>query len=158
VRTAILPPEVEASQGEAAGLISRAAADIVDLVITIVLVAVLYLGYGGYRFVLHPRAFRWPELGIGTLSWVAALVFVVYLAEGWSITGRTLGKQMMGLRAVRRDGSRIHHARAFVRALICAAFPIGLVWCAIDRERRAVHDLILGTAVVYDWHRQIPRS
>lgn len=156
MKTATVPPEVEASQGQAAGLISRAIADVVDVFITIVVVFAMYLGYSGYRFVLHPRTYRWPEPGMGTLSWIAALVFVVYLAEGWSITGRTLGKQMMGLRAVRKDGSRIHHGRAFLRALICAAFPIGLAWCAIDRERRAIHDLVLGTAVLYDWRRQIP--
>jgi uncharacterized RDD family membrane protein YckC len=158
MKTATVPPVVEASQGQSAGLISRAAADIVDLLITIVVVLVGYLGLTGFRFVLHPRTFHWPELGAVTLSWVAALVFLLYLAEGWSITGRTLGKQMMGLRAVRRDGSRIRHGRAYLRAFLCTLFPVGLVWCAIDRDHRAVHDLILGTAVVYDWRRQIPRS
>lgn len=149
---------MEASQGRSAGLISRAAADIVDLLITIVIVLGGYLGLSAYRFVLHPRLFHWPEPGMVNLSAVAALVFLVYLAEGWSITGRTLGKQMMGLRAVRKDGERIRHGRAFARAFLCTLFPIGLVWCAIDRRHRAVHDLILGTAVVYDWHRRIPQS
>ncbi len=28
---------------------------------------------------------------------------------------------------------------------VCAFVPIGLVWCAVDRERRALHDLVLRT-------------
>jgi len=46
-------------------------------------------------------------------------------------------------------------ARAFFRAVVCAVFPLGLLWCAVDRKRRAIHDLLLRTRVVYDW---IPRG
>jgi uncharacterized RDD family membrane protein YckC len=40
---------------------------------------------------------------------------------------------------------------AFVRALVASIFPIGLLWCAIDRRNRAIHDLLTGSTVVYDW-------
>jgi uncharacterized RDD family membrane protein YckC len=46
--------------------------------------------------------------------------------------------------------------RALARAVLSTLFPIGLVWCAIDRQHRAVHDLLLGTSVVYDWRRRVP--
>ena len=153
-----LPSQVEASQGRSAGLVSRTVADAVDLVVTIVFVLVAYLGVSALWFILRPRVFRWPEPGATNLSAFAALVFVLYLAAGWSATGRTIGKQVMGLRAVRRNGTRIGAARALVRALLCTLFPVGLLWCAIDPEHRAVHDLLLGTAVVYDWRRRVPTS
>jgi uncharacterized RDD family membrane protein YckC len=150
--------EVEASQGRSAGLVSRASADVIDILVTIVVVLVAYLGVHAIRFVLRPRAFRWSEPGAFSLSALAAALFVIYLTAGWSITGRTIGKQMMALRAVRTGGARIGVGRALARALLCTFFPIGLLWCAIDRQHRAVHDLLLGTSVVYDWGRRVPAS
>jgi uncharacterized RDD family membrane protein YckC len=148
---------VEVSQGRSAGLISRASADAIDVLVTIVVVLVGYLGVHAIRFVLRPRAFRWLEPGAFNLSVLAAVLFVIYLAASWSITGRTIGKQMMGLRAV-RTGARIGVGRALVRALLSTFFPVGLLWCAIDRKHRAIHDLLVGTSVVYDWRRRVPAS
>jgi uncharacterized RDD family membrane protein YckC len=61
----------------------------------------------------------------------------------------------MGLRVTDRSGGRLRGPRAFLRAVVCAAFPVGLVWCGIDRRGRALHDLLLGSRVTYDW---IPTS
>jgi uncharacterized RDD family membrane protein YckC len=131
---------------------------VIDVLVTIVVVLVAYLGVHAIRFVLRPRVFRWWEPGAFNLSALAAVLFVIYLAASWSITGRTIGKQTMGLRAVRTGGARIGVGRALARALLCTFFPFGLVWCAIDREHRGVHDLLVGTSVVYDWRRRVPAS
>ena len=61
----------------------------------------------------------------------------------------------MGLRVTDRSGGKLHGPRALLRAVVCAAFPVGLVWCAIDRRSRALHDLLVGSQVTYDW---IPTS
>lgn len=109
----------------------------------------------GVRFLLRPREFRWPtpEAGlIGALGWG---LLILYLAIGWATTGRTIGKQLMGLRVVSRHGDRLHFGVALLRAVVCAAFPIGLFWCAVSRENRSVADLVLRTSVVYDWHRGV---
>jgi uncharacterized RDD family membrane protein YckC len=82
-------------------------------------------------------------------------LLIVYLAVAWSASGRTLGKQLMGLRVERRDGSGVGSGAAFVRAVICAAIPIGLAWSIVSRDRAAVHDLIVRTKVVYDWHPRV---
>ena len=124
---------MEASQGRSAGLVSRTAADVVDVLVAVAVVLVAYLGLSAFRFVLRPRVFQWPEPGTFRLSALAAGLFVLYLTAGWSITGRTIGKQVMGLRAVRTDGTRI---------------GVG----------RALHDLLVGTAVQYDWRRRLPSS
>lgn len=119
------------------------------------MIVVGYLGVSAFRLVLRPRIFRWPEPGALNLSVMGAAVFALYLAVSWAATGRSAGKQIMGLRAVRPDGSRIGLGRASVRAVVCVLFPFGLLWCAFDRQGRAVHDLIAGTSVVYDWRRRV---
>ena len=76
---------------------------------------------------------------------------VGYLTITWWIAGRSVGDHLWGVRVVIRDGREVGLARSFVRAVVCAVFPLGLLWCAVDRDRRSVHDLLLRTSVVYDW-------
>jgi uncharacterized RDD family membrane protein YckC len=110
-----------------------------------------HLAFSAIAFVTKPRAFEWPNPGplvLATLWWV---LLVLYLTIMWSVSGRTLGDQVMGLRVLTLGGDRLHGVRAFLRAIVCAVFPLGLLWCAVDRRRRGVHDLIVRTQVVYDW-------
>jgi uncharacterized RDD family membrane protein YckC len=64
----------------------------------------------------------------------------------------------MGIRVVTGTRNRLGLTRAFGRAVLCVAFPVGLLWCAATRERRAVHDLALRTSVIYDWLPRPTRS
>jgi uncharacterized RDD family membrane protein YckC len=135
--------------------VSRSLAAIIDVAITLVAVLLIYLGIGATSFVLRPRAFRWPDPGALTLGGVWWVLLVVYLTFSWTISGRTLGAQVMGLRVVAPSGGKLRSARALLRAVICATFPVGLLWCAIDRQGRSIHDLIVRSHVTYDW---IPSS
>ena len=85
-------------------------------------------------------------------------ITVGYLTAAWWISGRTVGDHVMGIRVVTGKRTRLRVGRAFVRAVLCAAFPVGLLWCVISRERRAVHDVLLRTSVVYDWLPRPARS
>ena len=142
-------------QGHPAGLVSRSFAAILDLVITVVAMLLLYLGVAATAFVLRPRAFRWPDPGALSLGGAWWVLLVVYLTFSWTVSGRTLGAQLMGLRVIGPSGERLRSPRAFLRAVLCATFPVGLLWCAIDRRGRAIHDLLVGSQVTYDW---IPSS
>ncbi len=86
--------------------------------------------------------------------WLNALLdwtfLVLYLTAGWS-TGRTLGKQMMGLRVVRSDGSPLGFLRAFFRALLCASFFPALLLALVNRRNRGLEDVAFRTVVIYDW-------
>ena len=73
----------------------------------------------------------------------------------WSISGRTYGDVVMGLRVVNFRGHRLHVVGALVRAVACAAFPIGLLWVAVSRENRSVQDMVLRTSVIYDWQPRV---
>jgi uncharacterized RDD family membrane protein YckC len=147
----LVPLEARPYQGSAAGIATRVAANTVDaLVIGAALVGV-YAGVAAFRFVVAPRDFRLPD---PSLVWFAVCFFellVVYLTAAWWLSGRTIGDHVMGIRVVTGKRSRLRFAPAFGRALMCAFFPVGLLWCAVSRERRAVHDVVLRTSVVYDW-------
>lgn len=134
---------------------SRFAADAIDGFVTLLAVAGLYVGVVLALFLWRPRRFSWPAPGavrLGALWW---LFLVLYLTIAWSTTGRSAGKRILGLRVVNRRGARVSLATAFVRAVLCAAFPIGLLWAILSRESRSVQDLVLRTSVVYDWQLAI---
>jgi uncharacterized RDD family membrane protein YckC len=127
----------------------------IDLAVTVGVMLLSYLAIGAIAFVARPRSFRWPDPGGLTLGGVWWALLVAYLTFGWTASGRTIGTQVMGLRVEYRKGGRLRGGRALVRAVLCAVFPIGLLWCAIDRRSRAIHDLVVGSRVAYDW---IPRT
>jgi uncharacterized RDD family membrane protein YckC len=82
------------------------------------------------------------------LWWV---LLVLYLTIAWTNTGRSVGKRVIGLRVVNVSGGRLGLPTAFLRALFCAAIPIGLFWAAVSRGNRSVQDIVLRTSVLYDW-------
>jgi uncharacterized RDD family membrane protein YckC len=82
---------------------------------------------------------------------VAWIVLVVYLTAAWGSAGRSLGKQMMGLRVIRSDGSRLRFGRAFLRAVLCATFFPVLLLALVSGRNRGLEDVFFGTVVAYDW-------
>jgi uncharacterized RDD family membrane protein YckC len=124
--------------------------------VVLVALGAAYLGVAAAKFLIAPRRFEWPAPGslrLGALGWG---LLIVYLTVAWSGTGRSVGKQLMGLRVERRDDGRLGLGRAFVRAVLCAAFPIGLFWSLVSHESASVQDLIVRTKVVYDWRPRVP--
>ena len=80
---------------------------------------------------------------------------MVYLTIGRWMGGRSLGDRVMGLQVVSTRGGRLRFLQAAARAFLCAVFPIGLLWCAVDPARRSLQDLTVRTKVVYNW---LPRA
>lgn len=67
----------------------------------------------------------------------------------------------VGIRVVATDGSELSPGKALLRA---ATLPlgfltagVGFLWALIDRRRRALHDILAGSAVVYDWDARAAR-
>jgi uncharacterized RDD family membrane protein YckC len=73
---------------------------------------------------------------------------------GWSTTGRTYGKHLLGLRVVNHDGQRLRIVGAAVRATFCLVFLIGFLWVAVSGQNRSIQDMVLRTSVIYDWTRR----
>ena len=143
-------PQVRARQRRRAGIVSRAIADLIDLLVVLLIAWLIAAATALIRAVLGGRL----EVLLPEPSGRALFMFVLlvaYLAYGWGLNGRTLGKLVIGLRVVRDDGSDLSFGRALWRAFLYAVFPIGLLWAVISRKDASVQDLLLGTAVMYDW-------
>ena len=131
------------------------AADGVDFVIVQLVFALILCGIALARFLFGNQPFSLPRPVIGVTSTAEYLLVIAYLAWGWASTGRTPGKALLGLRVITDHGARLRPTRATARAALCALFPFFLAWALVSRRNAGVHDLLLSTAVVYDW---VPRS
>jgi uncharacterized RDD family membrane protein YckC len=117
---------------------------------------VLYLGYAGIRALRAPARFTWPRATFPTFLLAAAIVAVFMLTTSWASLGRTVGMRVMGLRLQTVRGDRAHLVRAFLRAIACVAFPLGLYWSAFSGRNASVQDLVFRTSVIYDWESRVP--
>jgi uncharacterized RDD family membrane protein YckC len=137
-------------QGVRAGFVSRTLANGLDAVVVLALELALLLLIAVVRF-LFTRLFKLPMLG-PTLNvivyWVIAIIYMTY---GWSSTGKTFGKQLVGLRAVSQDGEPLSGSRAFLRALLYAIFLPGFALVLVSRKNLSLQDHLVGSNVVYDW-------
>lgn len=143
--------------GRVAGFVTRLIAYVFDLVVVAGIVAL-----GGWIAVLADNVIE--QVGIDlrvTLSalYVILVPFIIgfYFVMFWSLTGRTIGKWTMGLRVVGIDGHPPSVRRSLIRlvgyALSAIVFWAGYVWVLVDADRRAWHDHMARTYVVYDYSR-----
>ncbi|MEW1953861.1 RDD family protein [Terrabacter sp. NPDC080008] len=146
-----VPREARPYQGRHAGLVTRLIAAALDLVVVAAVLAAAYAGWCGFLLLLDPRGFSFPEVGVVFSLLSAFVVSVGYLTVAWSLSGRSYGDLVMGLRVVGPGGRRLHVVSAFLRAVACVVLPIGLLWIGVSRQKRSLQDVVLRTSVVYDW-------
>jgi uncharacterized RDD family membrane protein YckC len=146
-----VPRDARAYQGRRAGIVTRLAASAIDACVVGAILLGGYVAVAGVLFVLDPRGFTFPDLSVVVSLAAGLVVLVVYLSLAWWISGRTYGCLVMGLRVVSYRGARLRLVGAFVRALACAFFPLGLLWVAVSPANRSLQDEVLRTSVVYDW-------
>jgi uncharacterized RDD family membrane protein YckC len=152
--------EAENLRGQPAGFASRFIAFIFDCVVSIG-VFLLILGAASFAAsVLTGSSIHWSREN----TWVVVAFFAwefLYYAYFWTASGKTLGMVLLGVRVVGQDGSIVGTRRGLIRTL---AFPLsfiilglGFVGILVRRDRRALHDVIADTAVVYAWDAQDAR-
>ncbi|MGY1618233.1 RDD family protein [Geodermatophilus sp. SYSU D00691] len=139
-----------AVRGTRAGLVTRALANVADLVVVALVVGVGYLAVAAARYLLGPTRFAFPVASPATLLLIGLGVHAVYFAVTWAVVGGTYGDRLLGLRVTDDRGERLGWARCAVRAVVCVVFPVGLLWVLVSAENRSVQDLVLRTSVVYD--------
>ena len=138
-----------ASRAGRAGIVSRLSALVLDLVAVVLIDIVLVAGVAVIRALFTQDVqVEVPPPPLGSI--VAALVLAAYMVHGWTLSGRTLGMILLGLRVVRDDGADLKLPRAMARALVYFIFPPGILWAAVSSKNASLQDLIVDTAVVYD--------
>jgi len=142
---------VEELQGRPAGVVTRTMAGAADYALVWAIVGGGYLGIGILGFLWNPVRFSWPTIPLGWILIAGFAVMVVYLWAAWATRGKTVGAVLLGTRVVSLDGDRLDPVRALLRALFVTVFPIGLFTCALTPGSRSVHDIALGTRVVYHY-------
>ncbi len=141
--------------GHYAGPLSRLLAAIIDVgvvmaVYTLVAAGVTFVA----RFLFGVEQVDPVETGVVAAVALTAWAFL-YVWVSTALTGRTAGKQVLGIKIVDRDGSTLRGRQAFGRTLAqpfsFLPFGLGLVGIVVSPTRRALHDVLAHTVVVYDW-------
>lgn len=140
--------------GNYAGGVTRLLAHWVD----IALAGFLFVsGFAALDYVLHRIAGL--ETTVTEPSLWRSIAGVAWLFIYWwgslALAGKTPGKALLGLRVLTRDGHVLTGAKAAVRTIFLPVsyllFGFGFLGIIIGKERRALHDVVAGSAVVYDW-------
>jgi uncharacterized RDD family membrane protein YckC len=147
-------------EGHYAGIVTRFAAFVVDVLTIAILFSLGGLVVEYVLTVLLRERVRLSEAPVvSTIALVAWVVF--YFAYPLAASGRTFGMAALGVRAVRADGADLSAWHAVLRVL---ALPLsflllgfGFLLIVLRRDRRALHDLIAGSAVVYSWDARAAR-
>src|SRR5262245_20309889 len=150
-RVSAVPRDARPYQGQPAGVVTRLVAAVIDAFVVGAALLCGYFGLVGLVFLVRPRDFSFPQLGLVFSLMAAFAVAFVYLTVFWAVSGRTYGNLVMGLRVVRGSGRRLGLAGSAARAVLVLLLPIGVLWVPVGRGNRSVQDLALRTRVIYDW-------
>jgi uncharacterized RDD family membrane protein YckC len=87
---------------------------------------------------------------ISLLNFALNIAYEVYFV---STRGGTIGKLILGLKIIRADGSRVSAGlaagRYFAQIISAVILMIGYIMAGFDDEKRALHDRICETRVIY---------
>lgn len=155
-------PPLPAAALVAAGFWVRVAAYLVDWVVLTTITGLVTLPWAEPLARLQAEFFaQWksatPDSQVMIRYLLVSLAIhlplgLAYFAGFHGALGATPGKQILGLRVVREDGSALGFPRACLRyaaaLLSSASFGIGYLLAAIPPEKRALHDVLARTRVV----------
>ena len=147
-------------QGCYAGFVTRLAGFAIDLFTALTLFA---LGSTVVEYVVSALVGHQVHLSSAPIAAAILLAawWVFYCAYPLAQAGRTFGMTVVGLRVVRADGGELDTLHAVLRVLVYPLsfllFGLGFLLILFRRDRRALHDLIAGSAVVYAWDARAAR-
>lgn len=122
------------------------------LVLVQACIAIAFYGAFGAEFRIglvrsEPAAVR---LSYQLLSYAIAFVYEIVFLRYW---GATLGKMALGLKVVRSDGASLSWGiaigRYFMYIVSGIILLIGYIMAGFDGQKRALHDRVCDTRVVY---------
>ncbi len=141
-------------RGHYAGFASRFIAFVVDCAVSVGAFELALAASSFAASVLAGTSIHWNRGSTGVIVAFFAWEFFYY-AYFWTASGKTPGMVLLGIQVVGEEGGHAGTRRGLIRTL---AFPVsfilagmGFAGILLGRDRRALHDVIAGTAVVYCW-------
>ena len=158
--TRVAQAELVSYQGRYAGSVSRFAAYAIDLTVSSVIFSLGLAAISYVAQVVSGHSVSWNRSNIVVVICFAVWEFI-YFGYSWAVSGKSFGMAVLGICVVRADGTAVHPREGIVRALVFPLsflfFGLGFLGILVQREHRALHDLIAGTAVVYSWDARSAR-
>lgn len=149
------PPVV----GQYAGFVTRGVALVIDIAIVAIISTVIGMASSLISSMFPQQSWTHDLLTL-TTGVLIVVVGIGYYLVGWTLVGQTVGKFVMGVRVVNVQGEPISMRAAIVRYfgyyLSALAFFFGFLWSLVDDERRAWHDHLARTMVIYAWPEPKP--
>ena len=146
--------------GHYAGSVSRLIAFVIDLVLSIAVYEIVLAGVSYIAQIVTGHSVNLHRGGPFVLV-IFVLWEFVYFGGAWASSGRTPGMALLGICVVRTDGAILDSRQGWLRALTFTlgflTLGVGFIWILVDRERRAVYDVIAGSTVVYAWDARVGR-
>jgi uncharacterized RDD family membrane protein YckC len=161
VTAQLVAPERDVGmQGHYAGAVSRLLSFLLDALFASISFWVLSWLWTVGLNTLTGKDIDPTDHGLLTMAAFAAWA-LLYAGYPQAVSGRTLGMAIVGLTAMQRDGSRIRPLQGVLRVVFFPLsflfFGLGFIGIVVGRERRALHDLLAGTVVVYSWNARAAR-
>ena len=147
-------------QGHYAGSVSRLLAFLLDAVVSAGLFALGLAATSLAVQVVTGHPVNWNRTNLVVVIIFGAWEFF-YFGYSWAASGRTFGMAVLGIRVVRADGTDLDPWHGVLRALVFPLsflfFGLGFLGILVQREHRALHDLLASTAVIYTWDARAAR-
>jgi uncharacterized RDD family membrane protein YckC len=156
-------PPTAGRQGHYAGGVTRLVAFAADIgaswgIFTVSLAAI--------TFAIQLVTSQTVDLGKSTIG--AAIVVLsflvwefVYFTYQWSLSGKTIGMAVLGIRVVATDGTPVSARQAAIRTITLPLsflfFGLGFLGILLNKDRHAWHDRLAKTVVVYSWDARAAR-
>jgi len=158
-RVGIKTPEYVSLQFQLAGLGSRTAAFIIDQLILmtaniLLFIAALFLLTGG----LDPGGL----LGVDSVIMGVAIIGIFVINYGYFIVleyfsgGRTIGKRVIGIRAIQDNGHSLTLLSSFIRNFLRlidslpTGYFLGILMIFFHSKHKRIGDLVAGTIVIHE--------
>ncbi|MBI3949086.1 MAG: RDD family protein [Acidobacteria bacterium] len=130
-----------------AGFGLRLEACLIDYMLS--LLGAVAIIWAGSLLVHHMSLTALSLAGLGGMG----LVFLFNHVWLGTLTGQSVGKMILAIRAVRTDGRPLEWSRMLGRSTVgyllsAAVFGLGFIWILWDPEQQAWHDKIFSTYVV----------
>jgi uncharacterized RDD family membrane protein YckC len=155
------PPAAELNfQDRFAGAASRFTAYVIDVGVSTGVFTLAVAGASFVASVITNKSVSWDRTNI-VVTILYLLWEFLYFAYSWAASGKTFGMALLGVRVISADGAAATVRQAVIRTLV---FPLsflllglGFLGIVLQHDRRALHDLIAGTAVIYAWDARAAR-